>query len=78
MVASILLPTSAFAPATLRLSQNFHETLGVKTAVVTVPVRKPAQQALQPLEQAGLLIVAKTPRRNPRMSVLERPEWLRR
>ena len=44
MVASILLPTSAFAPATLRLSQNFHDTLGVKKAVVTVPVRKPARK----------------------------------
>ena len=44
MVASILLPTTAFAPATLRLAHNFHDTLGVKKAVVTVPVRKPARK----------------------------------
>ena len=44
MVTPILLPSTAFDPATVRLSQNFHETLGVKKAVVTVPVRKPARQ----------------------------------
>ena len=44
MVASILHPTTAFAPATLRLSQNFHDTLGVKKLVVTVAVRRPARK----------------------------------
>ena len=44
MVTPILLPSTAFDPATVRLSQNFHETLGVKKAVVTVPGRKPARQ----------------------------------
>jgi hypothetical protein len=33
-----------FDPASLRLSQNFHESLGVKKALITVPVRKPAKQ----------------------------------
>src|SRR5262249_3156898 len=33
-----------FDPAKLRLSQNFHESLGVKKALVTVPVRKPGKQ----------------------------------
>ena len=44
MVTSILLPSTASDPATLRLSQNFHETLGVKKSVVTVPVRRPARK----------------------------------
>jgi hypothetical protein len=74
VATSIPLPSTAFDSATLRLSQNFHERLGVNKTVLTVPVRKPAQQALQPLEQAGLVTVAKTPGRNPRMSVLKRPE----
>ena len=33
-----------FDPASLRLSQNFHESLGVKKALITVPVRKPGKQ----------------------------------
>ena len=38
-------------------------------------VRRDAKaRALQQLEQAGLVSVAKTPRRNPRMTVLEMPE----
>jgi hypothetical protein len=42
---SAVSPASAgFDLAGLRLSQNFHETLGVKKAVVTVPVRKPGRQ----------------------------------
>jgi hypothetical protein len=35
---------SQFDPAHLRLSQNFHESLGVKKALITVPVRKPGKQ----------------------------------
>jgi hypothetical protein len=42
-------PTSApgpdpFDPANLRLSQDFGATLGVKKALLTVPVRKPARE----------------------------------
>jgi hypothetical protein len=33
-----------FDPAHLRLSQNFAETIGVKKALITVPVRKPNKQ----------------------------------
>ena len=33
-----------FDPSHLRLSQNFAETLGVKKAIITVPVRKPSRQ----------------------------------
>lgn len=33
-----------FDPARLRLSQNFAETLGVKKALITVPVRRPNKQ----------------------------------
>lgn len=33
-----------FDPSHLRLSQNFSETVGVKKALVTVPVRKPNRQ----------------------------------
>jgi hypothetical protein len=36
--------TSPFDPSRFRLSQNFHESLGVKKALITVPVRKPARQ----------------------------------
>ncbi len=36
--------TNRFDPAKLRLSQNFAETVGVKKALVTVPVRKPNKQ----------------------------------
>ena len=74
MATSIPLPLTAFDPATLRRSQNFHETLGVKKAVVMIPVRKPARQALPQLEPAGLVTLASTPGRNPPMSVLEMPE----
>lgn len=35
---------SAFDPANYRLSQDFHENLGVKKALLTVPVRKPDKQ----------------------------------
>ncbi len=41
-VAGIEAPV--FDPASLRLSQNFHESLGVKKALITVPVRKPGKQ----------------------------------
>jgi len=42
---TVVAPASAgFDLAGLRLSQNFHETLGVKKAIVTVPVRKPGRQ----------------------------------
>jgi len=33
-----------FDPSRLRLSQNFAETVGVKKALLTVPVRKPGRQ----------------------------------
>ena len=33
-----------FDPSRLRLSQNFSETVGVKKALITVPVRKPTRQ----------------------------------
>jgi len=33
-----------FEPSRLRLSQNFAETVGVKKALITVPVRKPNKQ----------------------------------
>lgn len=33
-----------FDPSKLRLSQNFAETVGVKKALITVPVRKPNKQ----------------------------------
>jgi acetoin utilization deacetylase AcuC-like enzyme len=33
-----------FDPSRLRLSQNFAETVGVKKALITVPVRKPGRQ----------------------------------
>jgi hypothetical protein len=33
-----------FDPAHLRLSQNFAETVGVKKALITIPVRKPNKQ----------------------------------
>lgn len=33
-----------FDPSKLRLSQNFAETVGVKKALITVPVRKPGKQ----------------------------------
>lgn len=35
---------SPFDPSKLRLSQNFVETVGVKKALLTVPVRKPGRQ----------------------------------
>jgi hypothetical protein len=35
---------ATFDPARLRLSQNFHESLGVKKVITTVPVRKPGRQ----------------------------------
>src|SRR5262245_11013576 len=41
---SVLVTEAHFDPATLRLSQNFHESLGVKKALITVPVRKPIKQ----------------------------------
>jgi hypothetical protein len=34
-----------FDPARLRLTQNFAEGLGVKKALITVPVRKPDRQS---------------------------------
>jgi hypothetical protein len=34
----------SFDPARLRLSQNFSESVGVKKALLTVPVRKPGRQ----------------------------------
>lgn len=37
-------PTSPFDPASLRLSQNFAESTGVKKLVATIPVRKPNKQ----------------------------------
>ncbi|MET0107213.1 MAG: hypothetical protein ABW072_19025 [Sedimenticola sp.] len=36
--------TNLFDPSHLRLSQNFSETVGVKKALITVPVRKPNRQ----------------------------------
>ena len=36
--------TNPFDPSHLRLSQNFASTIGVKKALVTVPVRKPNRQ----------------------------------
>jgi len=36
--------TNLFDPSRLRLSQNFAETVGVKKALITVPVRKPNKQ----------------------------------
>jgi len=33
-----------FDPSRLRLSQNFVESVGVKKALLTVPVRKPGRQ----------------------------------
>src|SRR5262245_27454109 len=41
---SVLVTEAHFDPASLRLSQNFHESLGVKKALITVPVRKPGKQ----------------------------------
>jgi len=35
-----------FDPSRLRLSQNFSETVGVKKALITVPVRKPNKQEM--------------------------------
>jgi len=37
-------PTNPFDPSRLRLSQNFAESVGVKKALLTVPVRKPGRQ----------------------------------
>jgi hypothetical protein len=37
-------PPDPFDPARLRLSQDFAATLGVKKALLTVPVRKPAKE----------------------------------
>jgi hypothetical protein len=37
-------PSSSFDPSRLRLSQDFQETLGVKQALLSVPVRKPDKQ----------------------------------
>ena len=36
--------TNPFDPAKLRLSQNFAEKIGVKKALLTIPVRKPGRQ----------------------------------
>jgi hypothetical protein len=36
--------SDAFDLSKLRLSQNFHEILGVKKALLTVPVRRPSRQ----------------------------------
>ena len=36
--------TDRFDPSRLRLSQNFVESVGVKKALLTVPVRKPGRQ----------------------------------
>ena len=36
-------PPDPFDPARLRLSQEFAASLGIKKALLTVPVRKPAQ-----------------------------------
>ena len=37
-------PPDPFDPARLRLSQDFASTLGVKKALLTVPVKKPARE----------------------------------
>lgn len=37
-------PSNQFDPSRLRLSQNFTESVGVKKALLTVPVRKPGRQ----------------------------------
>ncbi len=39
-----LAPGNPFDPSHLRLSQNFGELVGVKKALLTVPVRKPSRQ----------------------------------
>src|SRR5262249_823974 len=41
IMSECALPTDPFDPAKLRLSQDFAAELGVKKALVTVPVRKP-------------------------------------
>src|SRR5215470_7174713 len=37
-------PLDPFDPARLRLTQNFVTSVGVKKAIVTIPVRKPAKE----------------------------------
>jgi len=36
--------SNKFDPSSLRLSQNFHQSVGVKKHITTIPVRKPSKQ----------------------------------
>jgi hypothetical protein len=43
-VTTDLVEANPFDPSSLRMPQNFAETVGVKKALITVPVRKPHKQ----------------------------------
>jgi hypothetical protein len=62
----------------LRYRSGMERALSVKLTAALLRAFAVGQdakaRALQPLEQAGLVTVAKTPGRNPRVTVLELPE----
>lgn len=42
--SKVTTPSNPFDPSRLRLSQNFADAVGVKRALLTIPVRKPGRQ----------------------------------